>query len=246
VTGFKKEVIEAVGGDWEFSSLVNIYLVEAASKRVKSVRRDGDLARSLAAWKIATLEQALRYRLCALAEGAICLWNAHNSVSAVVLARAVVETTALIIDFERKLKRHLAARDLASINKLADKTTFSSRQEAFEGGKGDRFESTNILTQLDVLGKRLTRIMDLYHQLSDIAHPNGNGHYFYFGSLNADTGEYALSEASALRTLSLVHAGCGTLMLASSALDKIVAAIPEVADLEYASAEDRGISSRAW
>jgi hypothetical protein len=109
--GFAKEAVEAVGGDWEFASLVNSHLAAAGSKRIKSVRREGDLARSIVAWKIATLEQALRYRLCALAEGATSLLNQHNSVSAIVLARAVVETTALIIDFERKFKRHLVARE---------------------------------------------------------------------------------------------------------------------------------------
>ncbi|OSI96230.1 hypothetical protein, partial [Bradyrhizobium canariense] len=79
---------------------INREIVELAERRRKTIAVAGHLARSKIAWKIETFAEAVLYRLVALAEGTALSWNAAIPLPAFLCTRAVVETIALLVDFQ--------------------------------------------------------------------------------------------------------------------------------------------------
>ena len=100
----------------ETFTIVNEALQRLSSRRVERITRSGDLARSKIAWKIATYQQALLYRLVSLGSGCALSWNQKNFLCSLLAARALVETAALLLDFENQLARYLSKEDLACID----------------------------------------------------------------------------------------------------------------------------------
>ena len=61
---------------------------------------EGPLAEAKLAWKVTTYTEALLYRTIMLASGCVLNWNAGNFLCSVLAARALIETVALLLDFE--------------------------------------------------------------------------------------------------------------------------------------------------
>jgi hypothetical protein len=55
--------------------------------------------RSKIAWKVAIFSNAMTHRFVALAEGVALSWNSRNTLSAVLNARAMIETVAIYYEF---------------------------------------------------------------------------------------------------------------------------------------------------
>ena len=75
---------------------MNGVLDRLAAKRVEVLPVEGALAKSKVAWKYAALRMAIVYRLVDLSEATVREWCDDNCLSAVVLARAFIETVELL------------------------------------------------------------------------------------------------------------------------------------------------------
>jgi hypothetical protein len=71
----------------------------------------------------------LLYRIVTLTESVALNWNHDNLLGAYLPARALVETSALLLEFEHDLKKHIAADDKGAIDALA-----TNRQRAIKSG----------------------------------------------------------------------------------------------------------------
>jgi hypothetical protein len=94
--------------------------IEAAIERLTNRRNvkikvEGPFLQSKLAWKVATYQQAILYRVVALATGTRLSWNARNVLASFLLVRALVETIAVFDEFERQLlaRRRIWARWMA-------------------------------------------------------------------------------------------------------------------------------------
>jgi hypothetical protein len=80
-------------------------------KRAKNIVVKGQFAESKLAWKAAILQQVLLYRCVGVASGCAQMWNFGNALCSVLAARALLETIALALDFEKNLQDHVSTRD---------------------------------------------------------------------------------------------------------------------------------------
>lgn len=229
---FDKRRIEEVGGDWEEASQANLIYEEISSKRISKLDVNDNFIKSKLAWKIAVLEQSLRYRISSLIEGAMQSWNSQNTLSAIVQARCMLETSASILEVHRRIMDHLARKDFNALNALADKVTFSTREKEWLN-EFPEHQATSVLTEIDKLDKRLPGVRNHYDGLSEIVHPNSRGHFSFFTTIDWKNMTVNFSDKKrhtddSLRSILL---SCLTTNIASTCLDEIASSIPEIAEL---------------
>jgi hypothetical protein len=91
--GFEREAIEAVGEVWGEVQRTNDVLERLRAARLAEVRPDGAARQSKVAWKIATFQQVILYRIVMLADGCADAWNGRNPLASTLCARAIMETS---------------------------------------------------------------------------------------------------------------------------------------------------------
>src|SRR5688500_5372255 len=96
-------------------------------RKLPAVRPEGDAARSKGVWLIRGLQQALLYRTVMLADGCSEAWNARNPLSALLCARALIETAAVIWDLQHQFERLIKEKDFSGIYELAGKRAHGTR-----------------------------------------------------------------------------------------------------------------------
>jgi hypothetical protein len=86
----------------------NSTLVRLRNRRVDKIDVSASvlLLRSKLAWKLATYQQPVLYRIVMLASGCAMNWNARNLLCSYLAARALIETMALFLEFEHELERN--------------------------------------------------------------------------------------------------------------------------------------------
>ena len=195
--GFNQEAVELVGEDWARIEPFNEVLERLKKRKLTAIKPEGDAARSKVVWKIIGFEQVILYRIVMLADGCADAWNAHNPLASVLCARAVIEATAIALDFEEQLARFCNQRDFDAIDNLVMNRTFSTRLKHWlEGDAG--VESINVLTIINKLDKKIRGVRAHYDGLSEICHPNYLGHYAFFGSLDTARATLHLSDRDVL------------------------------------------------
>src|ERR1700735_158929 len=96
--GFTQEAVEKAKDDWSQIDKLNKALDRLQKRKVPSVAAEGDLGISKVAWKIATFQQAILYRIVMLAAGTADMWNSGNCLGSVLCARALMESGVLVWD----------------------------------------------------------------------------------------------------------------------------------------------------
>ena len=119
----------------------------------------------------ATLRELLTLRFADLAEGAILLAEAGHIVPGLTLARAALETMALLCRIDQLAIRYLNdSGEEKPFTEFVEKTLFAGKLEEWEGSA-----PTNIVTIVQHIGKSVPAIARLYNVLSEYAHPNYHG-----------------------------------------------------------------------
>jgi hypothetical protein len=136
---------------------------------------------------IAVFQQTILYRVVALADGCTLMWNRRNQLVSIICARALMETNALLYDFERRLAAFCEAGDLGVIEVLAVKTLMSTKLKHLLK-QHPIGEATNVLTFIDRLEKEIEDTRDTYDDLSEMCHPNSHGHFLMFAQINTNHG----------------------------------------------------------
>ena len=233
VGGFDRRAVAAADGDWEEASRLNAVLAGLAAQRQPRVGREGAL-RTKVVWKVAVFHQAALHRLAALATGCAAAWNSHNVLGAAMAARAVQESVALLLDFERHLQRLCSDGDLGGIDALVMERGFAN---PLDGGPdaGVQHGFDTALLDAGQAPDGLARAH--YDALSGLCDAGALGQYRVFGELDkAGTAVTFSAEAGYERGLfGHVLGGLGALVPAEAALRAIEEKLPLVAALEAAA-----------
>ena len=134
---------------------VNAQLQAVAARRKDRVDVfDYPYRLSKIAWKIAEFSNAMTYRFISLAEGVALSWNNSNALSAVLNARAIVETTATYWEFGKKFSKLADALDFGAVDRLAMNYLFSTR-DAKLLEETPELKARQVLNAIDLIDKTL-------------------------------------------------------------------------------------------
>ena len=106
---FDQKDIEAWGCDWENAQQFNSAMDDLRHQRREAVNHHGSTVYSKTAWMFVVLRQSLTYRIVDLGNATIAQLNAKNILSAIVIVRSLVETTAIIESILKKMRIALDA-----------------------------------------------------------------------------------------------------------------------------------------
>jgi hypothetical protein len=189
--------------------------------------------RSKIAWKLATYQHALLHRLVALTDGAAVAWNNRCTLSAMLSARALMETFAAMAEFERRLARLLKEEDLGGLDALAQNGIFASRDPDWIS-ENPETQAVNVLTYVDKFDKRCEGFRGHYDMLSERCHPNSLGHNFMFSTLDRTDGTVSYcDEREPARNGQMIVAALAPLPLVESMMAGLDESIERVSDLHH-------------
>ena len=103
--GLSKEAIDLTGERWETVQDYNACLERLLIQRKSEIAVQGSFIESKTGWKCAILQQALLYRVCAVANGAANQWNSGNIIASVTLSRSLLETIVVANHIREELLR---------------------------------------------------------------------------------------------------------------------------------------------
>jgi hypothetical protein len=150
-------------------------------------------------YKALLYREGLMWRACELGRSALASFRGEKLVTAVLLTRAVVETSAALWFLRTRIKAAVEFRSIADIDDclmkllMGTKANLDIQPEAF-----------NVLKFIDVLKKEIPDIRHHYEMLSEFAHPNWAGTALAYSKHDkaaraTDFGPYIRSAASAKR-----------------------------------------------
>ena len=206
---------------------INTLMVKLRERRKSQISISGPLKQSKLAWKISTYQQPVLYRIVMLTEGMSLNWNFGNILCCLLAARALIETIALLLEFETELTDLIKKEDIGACDALLMNRLFASRDGKLISGMPET-RAINALTFVDKLDKRLLPgLRGHYDFLSERCHPNSFGHHQLFGRLDKNTGTTTYLP-SGQQSGFLVHILCaapllGLAELSISSLDQAVA-----------------------
>lgn len=234
--GFTREAIEAVGENWIEIERFNAILEHLRARRLLAVERVGAAATAKVVWKILGFQQVILYRIVMLADGCAAAWNGSNPLASALCARAMMETGALVLDFEAQLQRFCDQADFTAIDKLVMNRTFSTRLPGWQT-QATVVVAINALKFIDKFAKTVEGARDHYDRLSELCHPNSLGHNFMFGALDLETGTVNLSDTACLNgaTFNQVFGGFMVIGFVQNSMSRIEELLPRVLELSEAS-----------
>jgi aspartyl-tRNA(Asn)/glutamyl-tRNA(Gln) amidotransferase subunit B len=221
---------------------INACLDRLSALRVEEVKQSGAL-RSRVAWRLAVYQQVLLFRAVALANGISTAWNNRDTLSAFLSARALMETMAVLADFERRVAALLSQKDIDGLEALAEKGFFASRDSEVTS-KAPQVEATNVLTYVDKLSKQVPLFRRHYDQLSERCHPNALGQNLMFGTFDKSASSYRFSdERDPDKNAIMILAVLEFLPGVESTIAELSASIAQVSDVHERILRGKGPTS---
>jgi hypothetical protein len=158
------------------------------------------------------------HRFISLAEGVALSWNNSNVLSAVLNARALVETVAIYWEFGGKFSKFARASDFEAVNGLATNYLFSTRDEEILKDAPE-LKARHVHNAIDLIDKTLIpHFRSHYDRLSEFCHPNSSGHRGLFSKLDYETGVTAFGSRVAEDFISPVTCALGTAVVFKHAM----------------------------
>ncbi len=128
-------------------------------------------------FKALSLREVLIHRVSELAECAMEQFETNRIVSAFVLARAVLETVALIYWLHKKLLEFFDSKDIVALDDFLMKAMLGSKDES------TAVDSYNVLTAVDHVDKEYENFRTMYDSLCEFTHPNWSGTLGAYGKI---------------------------------------------------------------
>jgi hypothetical protein len=222
---------------------LNTSLDRLSGLRAVEINVSAKFARSKIAWKLATYQHVLLHRLVALMDGAAFTWNNRCTLSTMLSARALMETFAVMAEFERRVTRLLKEEDLGGLDALAQNGIFASRDEELIK-ENPETAAVSVLTYIDKFDKRAEGFRGHYDMLSERCHPNSLGHNFMFSKLDRTDGTVRFcDEREPERNGQMILAALAPLPLVESIMTRLDELIEKVSDLHHRVAPVGGPAS---
>jgi hypothetical protein len=219
--------------DKRFVADLNTSLDRLSGLRAIEINVSGKFARSKIAWKLATYQHVLLHRLVALMDGAAVAWNSRCTLSCMLSARAVMETFAVMAEFERRVTPLLKEQDLGGLDALAQNGIVASRDPDWIKDNPET-AAVSVLTYVDKFNKRAEGFRGHYDMLSERCHPNSLGHNFMFSTLDRTNGTVRFcDEREPARNGQMILAALAPLPLVGSIMTRLDELIEEVSDLHH-------------
>ena len=159
-------------------------------------------------FKALSVRETLLHRIHALASAAVELFEGHRVIPAVVLTRAVSESTAVMFTLHERTARFLYD------HKVNDFDDFLMCNLVGARNNPEMPTAVNILTFIDRVEKTIPGFRSSYDSLSECAHPNWAGTLGAYGTIDRDKYELNLGPSSRTATFSIgVHALSGAVMI---------------------------------
>ncbi len=175
---FTKELIDAAGHPWLPIEVINRAMDTLTGQRVATVRA-ADFIHSKLAWKLATLRQSYTYRLVDLGDATIEQWQQGNTLVSIVLARSFFETVAVAHWAVLGVERLAKDGDAAGLDEHVTQALFGAKDPYWQ--IADAAPAINVLTALEHMSKEMPEARERYERISDLAHPNAQGTFHFYG-----------------------------------------------------------------
>ncbi len=120
------------------------------------------------------LRESIFFRIKELAESTYDACLKNRLVSAILLARGLIETEAFFIYFLNKLEQAIKNNNLYEINEFLTKALRGARSP-MATKEFSRPNAINVLTCIDLVDKKIQNYRDQYEFLSEFSHPNSAG-----------------------------------------------------------------------
>jgi hypothetical protein len=120
-------------------------------------------------FKAFSLREVLIHRVAELSETAVNLFESNKLVPAIIMTRAVFETTAVLYWLYERIKQATTTKELGDIDEFLMKSLFGGRVSEAP------VESYNVLKAIDHINKKFQFYKESYGTLSEFAHPNWSG-----------------------------------------------------------------------
>jgi hypothetical protein len=179
---------------------------------------------------IRTYCQAYLRRCLVLIGSAYDLFFIENGLVSMMCLRAIYETVASFLDFEKKLQVLIAQGDLQAIVDFSKRRTHFTKDQHLIDTIGEQIKATNVLTQVEKMAKLRCNIMKEYDFLSEHTHPNSFGTVLYFADLKteyaADTVTFSDGGPDPRADLQWILVAADLLRYFEQALDRVEAVLP--------------------
>jgi hypothetical protein len=219
-------------------SQLNAALDRLNERRALEINPCGLFARSKIAWKLAIHQHGLLHRVVAVMDGAAVAWNNRCTLSAMLSARALMETLAVMAVYVDRAEGSFAAKELGALDALAQQGTFSSRDPEWLM-EAPETKAVNVLTYIDKFDKRAAGFRGHYDILSERCHPNSLGHNFMFSKLDRSDGSVRFfDEREPERNGQMLLAALAAFPLVESIMNRLDDLIPKISDLHHQTAPD--------
>lgn len=215
---------------------VNAELESVAARRLDHIDlREDPFPQSKIAWKVALFSNAMCHRFISLAEGVALSWNNSNVLSAVLNARAMVETTAIYWEFSRQFSRLAKERNFEAVDGLATNCLFSTRDDEIIKDKPE-LKARQVLNAVDLIDETIIpHFRSHYDRLSEFCHPNSSGHRVLFSQLDRETGITAFGPRAIEDFIVPVKCALGTGLIFKHAMAFIDEDIKDFASAHHAA-----------
>jgi hypothetical protein len=180
------------------------------------------------------LSQSHLHRCVEQAEAAAILCNEHCWLSAIVVARSLLETIAAYHHLARKIANLVRAGNIRATNDALLTASFATRDpELINQAGSDDVRATSILTQIDALASHHAGVRQDYDLLSEHAHPNAFGVFLFFSqeSISRTNLEFRTEGWIAGKAFIMIGASISALHAALDASQTMEAAAQELSQL---------------
>jgi len=215
--------------------IINEALRRLTARRVENISVEGPLQASKTAWKVAVYKEAQLHRVVALTSSCASSCNRCDALGSALTARALIETVAMLMDLDQRLKKLLDDDDIDSIDALVMNRLFASRHLSMIEITG--ITSVNVVTIIDRLAQKHKlgdEMKRYYAELSELCHPNFWGHFGLFGTINREAYETTFPSPERwfpmILTQVLGAAMCSA--VAEIVFNNLDKAVPRVAELQ--------------
>lgn len=146
-------------------------------------------------FKVMSLREPLLCRIADLTEASIHLCKIDRGMGAAILARAVLEATALLFALTEMVENIVDSREIGDFDTRIAAMLVGSKNQ------GTPVQATNVLTHIQRMDRSFRGILDHYGILSEIAHPNFAGVLGSYAQAGAEKYELTVGPRDRLKTM---------------------------------------------
>lgn len=190
-------------------------------------------------WKTNATYQCLIRRTLDAVDGMRAAWNAGNLLTAITMARSLIEIAAIVRHLTDSIEKAIREKDVDALDKAVMSVGFGTRiEDLYEDELAkEEYKAQNILTTIDKMDKKMfqdgiPRLRKTYDFLSEFVHPNSFGILGLYSDNFAKEHriEFGRTTRKKEAVLSSLRVTLAMVWLVKNAANDIETLIPAIAD----------------